>query len=85
MLKRLFMALTGLLLAQEAIYKKQYTALDKAVYVQGITPWILYDFRAVRRMNRYQEGFNRKGLIDSDRTTKKLAYYVTKEYYKTKG
>ncbi|OQA42141.1 MAG: Beta-glucuronidase [Spirochaetes bacterium ADurb.Bin315] len=70
---------------QEAIYRKQYAALDKAVYVQGITPWILYDFRAVRRMNRYQEGFNRKGLIDSDRTTKKLAYYVTKEYYKTKG
>ncbi|WP_319757787.1 glycoside hydrolase family 2 TIM barrel-domain containing protein [uncultured Sphaerochaeta sp.] len=70
---------------QEALYIKQFTTLDKAKYVRGMTPWIFYDFRAVRRLNRYQEGFNRKGLIDSDRKTKKLAFYVTQKYYKTKG
>jgi beta-glucuronidase len=70
---------------QEALYKKQFETLDKAKYVRGMTPWIFYDFRAVRRLNRFQEGFNRKGLIDSDRKTKKLAFYVTQTYYKTKG
>ncbi|MGE4455050.1 MAG: glycoside hydrolase family 2 protein [Sphaerochaeta sp.] len=70
---------------QEALYKKQFQTLDKAKYVRGMTPWIFYDFRAVRRLNRYQEGFNRKGLIDSDRKTKKLAFYVTQKYYKSKG
>ncbi|WP_320122810.1 glycoside hydrolase family 2 TIM barrel-domain containing protein [uncultured Sphaerochaeta sp.] len=70
---------------QEALYIKQFDTLDKAKYVRGMTPWIFYDFRAVRRLNRYQEGFNRKGLIDSDRKTKKLAFYVTQKYYKTKG
>ena len=70
---------------QEELYKKQYKTLDGCNYVKGMTPWIFYDFRAVRRLNRYQEGFNRKGLIDCDRKTKKLAFYVTQHYYKTKG
>ncbi|NCC64669.1 MAG: glycoside hydrolase family 2, partial [Spirochaetia bacterium] len=69
---------------QEALYQKQFKTLDKARFVRGMTPWIFYDFRAVRRLNRYQEGFNRKGLIDCDRKTRKLAFYVTQEYYKTK-
>jgi beta-glucuronidase len=70
---------------QEALYKKQFETLSKCKYVKGTTPWIFYDFRAVRRLNKYQKGFNRKGLIDSDRKTKKLAFYVTQNYYKTKG
>lgn len=70
---------------QEDLYQKQFRTLDKARFVRGMTPWIFYDFRAVRRLNRHQEGFNRKGLIDCDRKTRKLAFYVTKEYYKNKG
>lgn len=66
---------------QEALYQKQFSTLDKARYIRGLSPWILYDFRAVRRLNHCQEGFNRKGLIDSDRRTKKLAFYVTQNYY----
>ncbi|MDY0245065.1 MAG: glycoside hydrolase family 2 TIM barrel-domain containing protein [Sphaerochaeta sp.] len=69
---------------QEALYEKQFATLEKTPYVRGTTPWIFYDFRAVRRLNRYQEGFNRKGLIDSDRKRRKLAYYVTQRYYKNK-
>ena len=53
----------------------------KSPYIQGTTPWILYDFRAVRRLNRYQEGFNRKGLIDADRIHRKLAFSVVQEVY----
>jgi beta-glucuronidase len=68
---------------QEALYIKQFETLSKCKYVKGTTPWIFYDFRAVRRLNKYQKGFNRKGLIDSDRKTRKLAFYVTQNYYKT--
>jgi hypothetical protein len=51
------------------------------VFQAGVTPWILYDFRCPRRLNRYQEGFNRKGLIDQDRKTKKLAFDVMRKFY----
>lgn len=47
----------------------------------GIAPWILTDFRSPRRNNpKYQEGWNRKGLIDEN-GNKKKAFYVLKEYY----
>lgn len=47
----------------------------------GIAPWILIDFRSPRRNHpEYQEGWNRKGLIDEN-GNKKKAFYVLKEYY----
>lgn len=48
----------------------------------GVSPWILADFRSPRRNNPdYQEGWNRKGLIDN-KGNKKLAFYVLQQYYK---
>ena len=67
---------------QEELYKKQFETIGKCKFIRGTTPWIFIDFRAVRRQNKYQEGFNRKGLIAEDRVTKKLAYYVTQKHYK---
>lgn len=47
----------------------------------GIAPWILTDFRSPRRNHpEYQEGWNRKGLID-EHGNKKKAFYVLKAYY----
>lgn len=47
----------------------------------GISPWILTDFRSPRRNHpEYQEGWNRKGLIDSE-GNKKKAFQVLKDYY----
>lgn len=47
----------------------------------GISPWILTDFRSPRRNHpEYQEGWNRKGLIDSE-GNKKKAFYILQEYY----
>jgi len=66
---------------QKYIYERQTETFKKCSYIAGTTPWILYDFRCPRRHNRYQEGFNRKGLIDADRKTKKPAYYVMQKYY----
>jgi beta-glucuronidase len=69
---------------QAEIYKHQTETIAKCPYVKGMTPWILYDFHAARRQNKQQQGFNRKGLIDSDRKTKKLAFKVLADFYKTK-
>ena len=69
---------------QEELYKKQVREIGACPFIKGVSPWILYDFRAQRRYNRYQEGFNRKGLIDADRKTKKLAFKVLSDFYKTK-
>lgn len=47
----------------------------------GIAPWVLTDFRSPRRNHpEYQEGWNRKGLID-EIGNKKKAFYVLKAYY----
>ena len=70
---------------QLQIYKEQLAILGATPYVKGISPWILFDFRAPRRNNRYQRGYNRKGLLAEDKTTKKLAYYLVQEFYAKKA
>ncbi len=69
----------------EEVYRKQVAILRKLDYVKGIAPWILYDFRAARRYNRFQKGYNRKGLIAADKKTRKLAFYVLQEFYGEKA
>jgi beta-glucuronidase len=66
---------------QKYIYERQVEMFKKCPYIAGVTPWRLYDFRCPRRFNRYQEGFNRKGLIDLDRETRKAAFWVMREFY----
>lgn len=66
---------------QHALYERQIAAIKQCAYIAGTTPWILYDFRCPRRLNRYQEHFNRKGLIDADRVSKKLAFDVMRRFY----
>lgn len=47
----------------------------------GMMPWILADFRSPKRNNpKFQDGWNRKGLID-DKGNKKKAFFTLKEYY----
>lgn len=66
----------------EHIYEKQIETIRKLDYVKGMTPWILYDFTCPRRQNRYQNGFNRKGLIAEDKKTKKKAFYTLQRFYR---
>ncbi|WP_083586067.1 glycoside hydrolase family 2 protein [Chelatococcus daeguensis] len=61
---------------QEAVYRAQLTTLARAGYVQGVCPWILYDFRTERRQTVFQRGYNRKGLVAEDKTTRKRAFDV---------
>ncbi len=55
-----------------------------APYVVGMTPWILFDFRSPRRLNTFQQGFNRKGLVTADRNRRKMAFFTLQEYYRTR-
>lgn len=50
----------------------------------GMSPWILTDFRSPRRNHpEFQQGWNRKGLIDNN-GNKKKAFLILQEYYKNK-
>ena len=69
---------------QEQLYKDQLSMIKKIPNLRGTIPWILADFRSPSRMHSiYQQGWNRKGLL-SDKGLKKKAWYVMRDYYKTK-
>ncbi|MDD3456448.1 glycoside hydrolase family 2 TIM barrel-domain containing protein [Sphaerochaeta sp.] len=63
---------------QAKMYQKQLELSEGSI--QGFFPWILYDFRSPIRLNSYQQGFNRKGLISYDKTHRKLAHRVIQDY-----
>lgn len=67
---------------QALFYKQQFVLLLGSPTVSGTFPWLLYDFRSPRRMNKYQGGYNRKGLIDQSRRHKKLAYATVQTEYR---
>ncbi|MBS8260703.1 glycoside hydrolase family 2 [Roseibium polysiphoniae] len=66
---------------QREVYERQIETLRELSYIKGISPWILYDFRVERRQNVFQRGFNRKGLIAADKTTRKPAFDVLRAFY----
>lgn len=67
---------------QEWYYREQVEMMKRMPdNFSGLSPWILTDFRSPRRNHPvYQEGWNRKGLIDNE-GNKKKAFFVLKEYY----
>jgi beta-glucuronidase len=67
---------------QRSIYEQQIAALAKTDYVRGMSPWILFDFRTPRRQNRYQQGYNRKGLVAEDKQYKKPAFFTLQSFYR---
>ena len=49
--------------------------------IQGITPWILKDFRAMLRpLPGIQDFYNRKGLIDEN-GNRKEAFKILQKFY----
>jgi len=65
---------------QAAIYRGQTEAITGNDQIAGISPWILFDFRAPMRQNEYQRGYNRKGIVDQH-GRKKQAFHVLREFY----
>lgn len=69
---------------QEKLYVNQIKMLEKIDGFSGMTPWILVDFRSPRRQHpKYQDFWNRKGVI-SETGVKKKAYFILKEFYSKK-
>lgn len=69
---------------QESMYQHTLDMFEKVPFVQGLTPWILKDFRSPRRHLPYiQDFWNRKGLI-SERGDKKKAFYLLQKHYEEK-
>lgn len=68
---------------QEWVYQKQTETLAQITYVQGMTPWIMYDFRCPRRSAAIQKYYNRKGLLSPDKNYRKKAFYVLQKFYKS--
>ncbi|MGO9227804.1 MAG: glycoside hydrolase family 2 protein [Bryobacteraceae bacterium] len=68
---------------QANVYRHQIPMLRRIPFLQGMTPWVLMDFRCPRRfLTGIQDYYNRKGLL-SDRGEKKQAYYILRDYYQS--
>ncbi|MDR2547489.1 MAG: beta galactosidase jelly roll domain-containing protein [Lachnospiraceae bacterium] len=63
------------------VYERQIAALRQIPYVKGLSPWIFFDFRCPRRLHPIQDYYNIKGLLSADKSYKKLAYYVLRDFY----
>jgi beta-glucuronidase len=70
---------------QATVYERQLDMLERSDYVQGMSPWVLKDFRsALRNLNGIQEIYNRKGLV-SEKGERKKAFYVLRDFYRQKS
>ena len=69
---------------QKQVYIDQIKMFKTIPNLCGISPWLLFDYKSLGRMNQvYQKGYNRKGLL-SEKGEKKKAWYIMNEYYKRK-
>jgi beta-glucuronidase len=68
---------------QAKVYRAQLDMLPRSPLVQGMSPWVLKDFRAaLRPLNGIQEFYNRKGLVD-EKGSPKLAFDVLGDFYRS--
>ena len=67
---------------QAYVYTEQLKLMKRIPYLNGMTPWVLADFRSPRRsLPGIQDFWNRKGII-SDKGIKKKAFYILQDFYK---
>jgi beta-glucuronidase len=66
---------------QAEYYRATLEMVKQVPGLSGVSPWILKDFQSPRRMHgKYQEYWNRKGLI-SPEGHKKSAFHVLSDWY----
>jgi beta-glucuronidase len=69
---------------QAYLFDETLKMIDRIPGLVGLTPWLLKDFRSPRRWHgRFQQNWNRKGMISED-GKRKLAFEVLRKYYSTK-
>lgn len=66
------------------LYKAQIEMLENMPWLNGLSPWILKDFRSPRRQLAIIQGvYNRKGLLDEN-GTKKDCWQILHDWYETR-
>jgi len=66
---------------QDYFYRQTLAMAENIPFLRGASPWILKDFRSPRRFHgRYQDFWNRKGVV-SETGTKKLAFFALRDWY----
>lgn len=66
---------------QALVYQRQLEMLAASDQVQGLSPWVLKDFRAMLRTHpTVQQFYNRKGLVDPD-GNRKQAFSIMQTFY----
>lgn len=67
---------------QARVYTQQLAMLSASPAIQGLSPWILKDFRTPYRLHtRLQQYWNRKGVV-SEYGERKLAFEVLARFYR---
>ena len=70
---------------QAEYYRQTLAWLSKIPNFDGLSPWILKDFRSPRRqLPGIQDGWNRKGLV-SETGQRKLAFGVLADWYQARA
>jgi beta-glucuronidase len=68
---------------QNWVFQQQLKTLSKVPFVDGMSPWVLMDFRSpLRLLPGIQDDYNIKGLI-SNTGQKKEAFYTLQKYYES--
>lgn len=67
---------------QAKVYRSQFKQMDGRV--QGVFPWVLFDFCSPVRMNTLQNQHNVKGLVSADWKYRKQAFSIVQDYYSKK-
>ncbi|MHA2393537.1 MAG: glycoside hydrolase family 2 protein [Promethearchaeota archaeon] len=60
---------------QLQILESTIKTLNSKDFCAGWFIWIYRDFKSIKRTNRYQQGFNRKGIVSGENNDKKLIFY----------
>lgn len=67
---------------QAEFHRRQFGLISGVSWIAGYAAWLLYDFRSERRQTGFQRGFNRKGLIAADKSTRKIAFGALAEAFR---
>ena len=70
---------------QEEYYRQSWAIVDamrKEGLIQGVSYFVLSDFRTPLKLSRHQDGYNRKGLLTLDLKPKKAFHVVAEAYAK---
>lgn len=69
---------------QADVYVQTLKLAERTPLLQGMSPWILKDFKSPRRYHgRIQEYWNRKGVVD-ERGNKKMAFKILQEWFENR-